>query len=98
MIFVSAPFIVVVTAFAGAAWILFARSQTGRFQSKVLTWLCVPYFASSIIYLWFSLFLDVDISVGVNHARLAIVTISLPQAIVLIALYFVQRGVHGQSH
>ena len=93
---IPAQIIFIVTALAGVAWILFARSQTGRFQAKVLTWLCVPYFGSSLIYLWFSLF-DVDISIRANHARLAIMTISLPQAIILIALYFVQRGVRGKS-
>ena len=84
------------TALAGIGWILFSRSQKGRFQANVLPWLSLPFFIVSLIYTWFS-FVDMSIDIRVTYARLGFMVIALPQAIILIILYFLNRGAHGQS-
>lgn len=93
MLLLPAPLIAVVTAFAGLAWILFARSQAGRFQAKVFPWMCLPFFVVSAIYTWFS-FGIVEIEIRAMYARIGIVSIALPQAIILIVLSLYSRGTH----
>lgn len=84
------------TALAGLGWVLFARSQSGRFQANVLPWLSIPFFTVSLIYLWFS-FVNTSIDVRAAYARLGFIVIALPQAIILIVLYFLNRGNYGRS-
>lgn len=79
---------------AGLAWMLFARSQVGRFQAKILAWLAPPFFAVAGVYGYFT-FVDVDIEVRAWYARLGYLLISLPQTIVLIILSFLNRGDYG---
>lgn len=83
------------TALAGVAWLLFARSQQGRFQANVLPWLSVPYFIVSMIYTWFAL-VHTSVEIRAAYARLGFMVIAVPQAIILIVLYFLNRGDYGK--
>mgnify|MGYP007100069103 CR=1 FL=1 len=96
MTLLPAFWVAISTALAGLGWILFARSQHGRFQANVLPWLSLPFFAVSIIYLWFG-FAPASIDVRAAYARLGFMIISVPQAIILIVLYFLNRGDYGKS-
>ena len=84
---------IVITALAGAAWLLYARSQKGRRVSGVLVWLSLPFFALSAMYVW----------VTVTHApiystdsRFGILSIALSQAVILLALSYFYGGRHGR--
>lgn len=91
------PWIVsLTTALAGISWILFARSQRGRFQANVLLWLCLPFFFVSISYAGFEYF-DPSFDVRAIYARLGFLMISIPQALILTILYLLNRGEHGSS-
>lgn len=96
MLLLPAYLVAIITALAGVAWIVFARSQAGRFQSKVLPWLSLPFFFVAGLYTWFT-FVPVEISVRAIHARYAIMSISLPQVIILFVLsLYNNRGAHGK--
>lgn len=91
------PFWVAIsTALAGLGWLLFAHSQQGRFQANVLPWLSLPFFAVSLIYLWFS-YIPASMDIRAAYARLGFMIISVPQAIILIVLYYLNRGDYGKS-
>lgn len=81
---------------AGLAWILFAKSQVGRFQAKILTWLALPFFAVAVVYGYFS-FVEVDVEIRAWYARVGYFLISLPQSVVLIILSFLNRGDYGSK-
>lgn len=95
MYLLPAYLVAIAEILAGFGWIVFARSQAGRFQSRVLPWLSIPYFAVAFVYLYFN-FYDVDIEIRAAFARHGYLVTSLPQAIVLIALYFLNRGAYGK--
>ena len=85
--------IAIVTALAGISWIVYARSQTGRFQAKVLPWVSLPFFVVSGIYTWFS-FVAVDIELRAAYVRFGFLSIALPQAIILFAISIISRLGH----
>jgi FtsH-binding integral membrane protein len=96
MYLLPAPFIVVVCLLAGVGWWMFARSQQGRFQSRILAWLGLPFFFVAGFYLWFSLQV-VDIELRASYARVAISTIAVSQGIILIVLSLYQWWTHGKD-
>lgn len=96
MVLIPAYLIAIVTLLAGIAWIIFARSQSGRFHARVLPWVGLPFFFVSIVYVWLS-FQPVDIAIRAIYARYSIMSIALPQAIILILLSLKTRGTHGPS-
>lgn len=88
---IPAWLIAVASIVCGAAWILFAISQKGRFLAYVLPWLSIPFFIISFQYAFFSL-VPVELSTRAVYARYAIMTIDVSQAVVFIILYFYLRG------
>jgi hypothetical protein len=80
---------------AGIGWILFARSQRGRFHANILPWLSLPFFTVALVYVWFNFF-NVDIDMRAVFARLGFLIIAIPQAVILILLYVLNRGDNGQ--
>jgi hypothetical protein len=74
---------------AGIAWLVFARSQRGRWQGSVLGWLSLPFFAVSLVYGWFA-FADVPIDLRMTQSRIGVLTISVSQALILLALAFIE--------
>ena len=94
---IPAYVIACVSGLAGAAWIVFARSQRGRMQSSALGWLCIPFFQVALVYLWFSL-TDVPIDLRGMHARIMLFSVSVSQAVILFILSYLQRGTpHGRQ-
>lgn len=77
--------IAVSTFAAGIAWLVFARSQRGRWQGGVLGWLSLPFFAVSLVYGWFAL-TDVPIELRMSQSRIGVLTISISQAVILLTL------------
>lgn len=94
MILIPSHWIAIVTGAAGIAWILFARSQKGRYHAASLTWLSVPFFMFCVVYTYFT-FVDVPIDTRAMYARAGILSIALSQAIILLTLYFINRGQNG---
>lgn len=100
MYLIPAYWVAISLALVGIGWILYAQSQDGRFQSKVLIWLSLPFFVVAVVYLWFTFF-DVDIAIRAGYARTGFVVIAIPQGIVLIVLAIIsfmnnkKGGKHG---
>ncbi len=95
MILIPSYLIAIVTFLAGCAWIFYARSQSGRFHARVFPWVGLPFFFVAAIYTWIS-FEPVDIAIRAVYARYSILSIALPQAIILILLSLKTRGTHGR--
>lgn len=76
-----------VSFLAGGAWLFYARSQHGRWQSKVLGWLSLPFFALGGMYLTL-LFLDYPFELRSTQTRLAMMSIPLSQFIVLLLVAY----------
>lgn len=91
---IPAQIVSLVSLFAALAWLVYARSQSGRKQAKVLAWLALPFLAPAIIYYWFSI-ADVDIQVRAAYARFVIFGTSLSQAIILLVVAFMNRDTHA---
>jgi len=95
MYLIPAYWISITSILAGIGWLLFSRSQEGRFHANVLPWLSLPFFTIALVYLWFS-FVEMDIETRATFARWGFVIISVPHALVLIVLYIFHRGAHGK--
>lgn len=93
---IPAYVIACVSGLAGAAWIVFARSQRGRMQARALGWLCIPFFQMALVYFWFSI-TDVPVELRGIHARIELFSVSVSQAIILFILSYLQRGTHGHQ-
>ncbi len=89
-----AGFVAISLGLAGIAWLFFARSQSGRKQAVILKWLALPYFIGCGMYIYFSVF-DVDIFIRSIYGRFGFVAISLPTAILLFYLSYINRDHHG---
>lgn len=94
MVLIPSILIAVVTGAAGISWILFARSQKGRYHAHVLAWLSLPFFMFCVVYTYF-IFVNVQIDLRAMHARAGILSIALSQSIILIALTLINRGTNG---
>jgi hypothetical protein len=88
-------YIAISTGLAGLAWLFYSKSQSGRRQAGVLSWLSLPFFGLSLIYFWFT-FVDVDIDIRVVHARYGIMSIALTQAIILFVVSYLYGGKDGK--
>jgi hypothetical protein len=73
---------ILVSILAGVSWILYAKSQHGRWQSKVLGWLSLPFFALGGMYLLLIL-LDHPFELFAAQTRLAMISIPFSQFIIL---------------
>lgn len=93
---IPAYVIACVSGLAGAAWIVFARSQRGRMQARALGWLCIPFFQMALVYFWFSI-TDVPVELRGIHARIGLFSVSVSQAIILFILSYLQKGTHGHQ-
>lgn len=89
-----APLIALTAALAALAWALFARSQWGRLQGRGFIWFALPFLGVAAIYSYYSLF-DVSIDIRAQHARYGLFGISFSQSIILLILYYFQRGTRG---
>ena len=96
MILIPAYLVAIVTFLTGVAWIVFARSQFGRFQAHVLPWLGLPFFFVAAFYLWIT-FEPIDIAIRAVYARYSIISIAAPQAIILFLISLKTRGTHGRD-
>lgn len=96
MLLIPPFYIALVTGLAGLAWIVYARSEQGRYHAKVLAWLSLPFFALSVIYLWY-FFTDVHVDLRAMYARFGIMSVALSQAIILFILSYTNRGIHGPN-
>lgn len=95
MVLIPLHWIAVVSLFTGVAWIVFARSQSGRFHAWVFPWVGLPFFFVACFYTWIS-FEIVDISIRAVYAQYSLLSIALPQAIILFILSLTTRGTHGR--
>ncbi len=77
---------------------MFARSQSGRYHSKVLIWLSLPFFTLSLIYLGFAFSdpHDLIFDVRTMHARVGIIVIAVSQSVTLLVLSIINWGKHGK--
>jgi hypothetical protein len=96
MYIIPAIWMVLITGFAGLAWLVYARSQKGRRQSGVLCWLSLPFFALCLMYIWIT---STHGSGGthITDTRFGIMSIALPQAIILTVLSFLYGGGNGKQ-
>ena len=94
MVLIPSYLVAIVTLLAGVAWVAFARSQSGRFHARVFPWIGLPFFFVALVYAWIS-FEPVDIAIRAVYARYSILSIALPQAIILFLLSLKTRGTHG---
>ena len=88
---VSAAFL-----FEAAGWLLFARSQHGRRQGRVLIWLAIPRLIGAFVYL-LAAFIVPPITDMRVYARLGFIVMGVSTGIVLLLLSIVQRGLDGRS-
>jgi apolipoprotein N-acyltransferase len=88
---------VLITGFAGVAWLVYARSQKGRRQAGVLCWLSLPFFALCLMYAWIAITHGYG-AAHVTDTRFGIMSIALPQAIILITLSFLYGGNNGKRN
>lgn len=95
MVLIPSYLVAIVTFLAGVAWVAFARSQSGRFHARVFPWIGLPFFFVAIIYTWIS-FGSVDIAIRAVYARYSLLSIALPQVIILFLLSLKTRGTHGR--
>ncbi len=86
------------SAVAGISWLMFARSQAGRYHSKILIWLSLPFFTLALIYLGFALSdpHDLIFDTRTMHARVGIVVIAVSQSVTLLVLSIINWGKHGK--
>jgi multisubunit Na+/H+ antiporter MnhB subunit len=78
-----------VTLLWGIGWIVFARIH----KTPALRWFCVPIFAVTLIYLYYS-FVPVRIEIRAEIARMAILAIALSQSIILFVFSHIEREQH----
>lgn len=98
MLIIPSEMIAACSSLAAIAWLVYARSQRGRWQSGALAWLSLPFFVLSALYAWFSVG-DVPIELRGMHARIWILLVSVSQAFVLSLLSYLQRkGGYGKPN
>jgi hypothetical protein len=95
MYIIPAIWMMLITGFAGLAWLVYARSQKGRRQAGVLGWLSLPFFALCLMYTWIAV-IHGYVDTHVTDTRFGIMSIALPQAIILIVLSILYGGGNGK--
>jgi hypothetical protein len=94
--YIPAPLVALTCGLAALAWVVFARSQSGRLQAGVLGWLGLPYLVLACLFVWFAL-TDVPIELRGMHSRIGYMTLAASHAIILFWLSYLQRGKHGRK-
>lgn len=95
MLLIPSYLVALITFLAGSAWIAYARAQSGRFHARAFPWLGVPFFFVTAFYIWITI-QPVEIAVRAIYAEYSIVSIALPQAIILFLLSLKTWGTHGR--
>ena len=95
MLLIPSSLVAIVAFLAGTAWIVFARSQYGRSHASVFPWLGLPFFFVGFVYIW-SMFEPIDFFIQAIYSRYSIMSVALPQAIILFLLSLKTRGTHGK--
>jgi len=81
---------------AGIGWLAFAISQSGRWHSYVLLWLCIPFILVAVIFIYIGIRQPTLEEMRI-YVRWGFISIGLSQGIVLLLLAYIEWKL-GEQH